>query len=112
MWFVISGDESILDQLAKNWDAVKIQTNWSLKPIFSYGNHTDQATTSSCVLNEHPCTQPSQPTQITNDSEISGDSSALQTPIPDPDATGTTDLSNETPQEPGASQAPNSTQSR
>ena len=43
-WFVISGDESTLDQLAKNWDAVKIQSNWSLKPIFSYGNHTDQVT--------------------------------------------------------------------
>ena len=42
-WFVISGEESILDQLARNWDAVKLQTNWSLKPIFSYGNPTDQA---------------------------------------------------------------------
>ena len=111
-WFVISGEESILDQLAKNWDAVKIQTNWSLEPIFSYGNPTDQATnSSSCVLNERPCNQPSQSTQITDDSETSGDSSALQTPIPDPDATRTTDLSNEIPQEPGVSQAPNSAQS-
>ena len=110
-WFVISGEEAILDQLAKNWDTVKIQTNWSLKPIFSYGNPTDQATNSSCVLNERPCTQPSQSTQTTDDSEISGDSSALQTPIPDPDATGTIDLSNETQQEPDASWAHNNAQS-
>ena len=110
-WFVISGEESILDQLAKNWDAVKIQTNWSLEPIFSYGNPTDQATNSSCVLNKRPCTQPSQSTQTTDDSEISGDSSALQTLIHDPDATRTTDLSNETQQEPDASRAHNSAQS-
>lgn len=43
-WFVISGKESILDQLARNWDAVTLQSNWSLEPIFSYGNPTDQAT--------------------------------------------------------------------
>ena len=109
-WFVISGEESILVQLAKNWDTVKIQANWSLEPIFSYANPKDQAT-NSCVLNERPCTQPSQSTQTTDDSEISGDSSALQTPIPDPNATGTIDLSNETQQEPDASRAHNSAQS-
>ena len=84
-WFVISGEESILDQLVRNWDSVKLQTNWSLEPIFSYGNPTDQATdqdtNSSCVLNERPCTQLS---QSTDDSEISGDGSALQTPTSDP----------------------------
>ena len=102
-WFVISGEESILDQLARNWDTVKLQTNWSLEPIFSYGNPTDQATdqdtNSSCVLNERPCTQPS---QSTDDSVISGGGS---------EANGITDLLNVTPQEPGASRAPNSTQS-
>ena len=111
-WFIISGEESILDQLVSNWDAIKLQTNWSLELIFSYGNPTDQATdqdtNSSCVLNERPCIQLF---QSTDDSEISGDGSALQTPTSDPEANGITDLLNETPQEPGASRAPYSTQS-
>ena len=94
-----------------NWQRIGTQSKF--KPIgLSSQFPTDQATnSSSCVLNERPCNQPSQSTQITDDSETSGDSSALQTPIPDPDATGTTELSNEIPQEPGTSQAPNSAQS-
>ena len=26
-WFVISGDETTLDKLARNWSAIKLQTN-------------------------------------------------------------------------------------
>jgi len=52
-----------------------------------------------------------EPPFFSDDSEISGDGSALQTPTSDPKANGTTDLLNETPQEPGASRAPNSIQS-
>ena len=35
-WFDISRDESALDQLALSWSAVKLQSNWSVEPVFSY----------------------------------------------------------------------------
>ena len=50
-WFVISADESALDQLALSWSAVKLQTNWSLEPVFSYcdgePNHPQTSTPGS-----------------------------------------------------------------
>ena len=35
-WFIISGEESLLDQLSNNWTVVKLQTNWSLEPVLAY----------------------------------------------------------------------------
>ena len=35
-WFIISGEEVLLDQLAKDWNAVKFQTNWTLEPVYSF----------------------------------------------------------------------------
>ena len=37
-WFIISGEESLLDQLSKDWAAVKVQTNWSLEPVLVYSD--------------------------------------------------------------------------
>ena len=39
-WFIISGDESLLDRLSKEWAAVKLQTNWSIEPVFAYDSNS------------------------------------------------------------------------
>ena len=35
-WFVIRGEESVLEQLQKEWPTVGIQTSWRLEPVLSY----------------------------------------------------------------------------
>lgn len=39
-WFIISGDESLLDRLSKEWAAVQLQTNWSIEPVFTYDSNS------------------------------------------------------------------------
>jgi len=35
-WFVVRGEESVLEQLQKEWPTISIQTSWSLEPVRSY----------------------------------------------------------------------------
>ena len=35
-WFVVQGDEIVLDQLEKAWASVTLQTAWRLEPVYSY----------------------------------------------------------------------------
>ena len=42
-WFVIRGEESLLEQLDNSWQQVNLQTKWELKPVFSYAS-TDENT--------------------------------------------------------------------
>ena len=35
-WFVIRGEESVLEQLDSSWQQVNLQTKWELKPVLSY----------------------------------------------------------------------------
>ena len=57
-WFVVRGEETILEQLDNLWEQVYLQTKWELKPLLSYsvgvsseslpsGNATPGATSSS-----------------------------------------------------------------
>lgn len=39
-WFIISGDEPLLDRLSKEWAAVQLQTNWSIEPVFTYDSNS------------------------------------------------------------------------
>ena len=35
-WFVIKGEESLLEQLQSNWHLVNVHTAWKLEPVFKY----------------------------------------------------------------------------
>ena len=35
-WFVVRGEESVLEQLQKEWPTISIQTSWRLEPVLSY----------------------------------------------------------------------------
>ena len=35
-WFVIRGEESLLEQLQSNWHLVNVQTAWKLEPVFKH----------------------------------------------------------------------------
>jgi hypothetical protein len=37
-WFVIRAEESVLDQLHKDWHLVSVQTDWKLTPLLQYVN--------------------------------------------------------------------------
>ena len=37
-WFVVRGEESVLEQLQKEWPAISVQTSWRLEPVFIYGD--------------------------------------------------------------------------
>jgi len=37
-WFVVRSEESILEQLQKEWPTISIQTSWRLEPILSYAD--------------------------------------------------------------------------
>jgi len=99
-WFVISGDESALDQLALSWSAVKLQTNWSLEPVFSYCD----AEPNRPQISPDACSQPS---------KLPGDRELVDVEIANP---GTPDISmssesSETLQSTSTNQAPVGTQS-
>lgn len=42
-WYIISGEESMLDQLCNKWSVVKLQTNWSLEPVFAFTDSESDA---------------------------------------------------------------------
>ena len=60
--FVISGDESALDQPALSWSAVKLQTNWFIELVFLYSDGEPN----------HPQISPacSQPSHLPSDREF------------------------------------------
>ena len=37
-WFVVRGEESVLEQLQNKWSAISVQTLWRLEPVLSYGD--------------------------------------------------------------------------
>ena len=97
-WFVISGDESALDQLALSWSAVKLQTNWSLEPVFSYCDGEPN----------HPQISPAcnQPSQLPGDRELAD----VQITNPGAPDISMSSQSSETPQSISTNQAPDGTQ--
>ena len=40
-WFVLRGEEQLLEQLQEKWPAVSVQTSWKLEPVLSYGDIPD-----------------------------------------------------------------------
>ncbi len=40
-WFVLRGEEQLLEQLQEEWPAVSVQTSWKLEPVLSYGDIPD-----------------------------------------------------------------------
>ncbi len=40
-WFVLRGEEQLLEQLQEEWPAVSVQTSWKLEPVLSYGSISD-----------------------------------------------------------------------
>ena len=38
-WFVIRDEESVLEQLQKEWPTISIQTSWRLEPVLSYADY-------------------------------------------------------------------------
>lgn len=71
-WFLVSGNEEYLKKLQEKWPAVRVQTGWSLEPVFCFeeGVSTQQAgesNTSNPILQprnetimlESSCNQPS-----------------------------------------------------
>lgn len=53
-WFVVSGDEDFLQQLQKEWPSVKLQTNWSLEPVFCF----DDSCTPPHLSTHNACPDP------------------------------------------------------
>lgn len=37
-WFVVRGEESVLNQLDSSWQQVHLQTKWQLRPVLSYSD--------------------------------------------------------------------------
>ncbi len=37
-WFVIRGEESVLEELQKEWPTIALQTSWKLEPVLSYAD--------------------------------------------------------------------------
>ena len=38
-WFVVRGDENLLEQLTTRWNAIEVQTAWKLEPVLCYKNN-------------------------------------------------------------------------
>ncbi len=41
-WFVLRGEESMLEQLQKEWSIVALQTSWKLEPVLCYVDNPDE----------------------------------------------------------------------
>ena len=56
-WFVIRADNSVLEQLEKEWNPVAIQTDWKLTPLLQHAtpNPGETSTDPSQVVNSGPC---------------------------------------------------------
>ena len=39
-WFVIRGEDAVLEKLDSMWPQVQLQTNWELKPLMAFGDVT------------------------------------------------------------------------
>ena len=83
-WFIIRGNEEVLQQLQANWEAVSIHTAWKLEPVLMYDHEKAQTT-------------PSVPTQSvppTEEAPIVPDTCAAPSNAPLTTTTGpTTDVS-------------------
>ncbi len=104
-WFVVRGDEKVLEQLQADWEAVRVQTAWKLEPLLEYDN-TPRSTYQPqplCPQPQPPCPQNQQPQppcpqsehsqflcpQIASpsygpgdDGSLSEDSPSVQSPLP------------------------------
>ena len=41
-WFILNGSEELLKKLDENWSTVKLQTNWTLEPVFYFNEGSTQ----------------------------------------------------------------------
>jgi len=46
-WFVLRGEEQLLEQLQDEWPAVSAQTSWKLEPVLSYATILDDPGTAT-----------------------------------------------------------------
>ena len=46
-WFVVRGEEQLLEQLQDEWPAVYVQTSWRLEPVLSYATTADDPGTTT-----------------------------------------------------------------
>ena len=65
-WFVICGEESMLQELEREWSVIAVQTAWKLEPVHYYEENpvsdnpqvagSDQVTIQSIADNEYSVT--------------------------------------------------------
>ena len=88
-WFVIRGEESVLQELEGEWSAVAMQTAWKLEPVYIYeenptpGNsqtaRDDRPTTQATEENEQ---QPPNPMALSNSYHTDAPLEDFTTPAP------------------------------
>ena len=53
-WFILNGREELLEKLDEKWSAVKMQTNWSLEPVFCFNEGLTQGDQPDVPSNSTP----------------------------------------------------------
>ena len=63
-WFVVRGDEEVLEQLENDWNTISIQTAWKLEPLLEFQRESTTATGRIPTEIPHPpCPVVTQPNQ-------------------------------------------------
>ena len=65
-WFIITGEESLLEQLSTKWSVVKLQTNWSLEPVLVYTDPEVSQQPSAPIMPQPQEAQVNAPTELNN----------------------------------------------
>ena len=93
-WFVVWGDEEVLEQLENDWNSISIQTAWKLESLLEFQRESTTATVIPTEIPYSPCpvvTQPSQspatalapsPEVNVHDDHVNASKSVLPTTIP------------------------------
>ena len=57
-WFVVRGDESMLEQLTTKWNSIEVQTAWKLEPVLCYKKNDIPASDDQSTAVTTPLTIP------------------------------------------------------
>jgi len=61
LWFVVHGDESMLEQLTTKWNSIEVQTAWKLEPVLCYKKNDIPASDDQSTAVTTPLTIPAPP---------------------------------------------------
>ena len=67
-WFVVRGEECLLEQLQASWQSVNIQTSWKLEPVLKYQMRDNLSVIPSST--ELVSTEAGDETAVSSDSEV------------------------------------------